>query len=58
MKVLSASPRLLSGQSCFQQEASKVARAMLLCLLKQIIYLINEGRKYEQEQTAPALLFS
>lgn len=25
---------------------------MFLCLLKQVICLINEGRKYEQEQTA------
>lgn len=40
------------------QEACKVARAMPLCLLKQIICLSNEGRKYEQEQTAPDLLFS
>ena len=31
---------------------------MLLCLLKQIIRRIIEGRKHKQEQTAPALLFS
>lgn len=31
---------------------------MPLCLLKQIICLSNKGRKCEQEQTAPDLLFS
>lgn len=58
MKVLICLTQTCIRAIMLSQEACKVARAMPLCLLKQIICLSNEGRKYEQEQTAPDLLFS